>query len=152
MTPDEITAAIANAKSQHRCCTARIDLAVELEKALREPQWEFPCPGDGPHPSYWKTVVTSPQWAAWQKEHARRFHDQRRSLEAERTRLQLSTVTAGGAAPPPVAGGDEHFQEFLKFTVAAENEVLRARVAELEYIKRCYHDLQKRRREDGAKP
>lgn len=36
--------------------------------------WEFECSKNcKPHPSFWKTIVTSPQWAAWGKDISKRF-------------------------------------------------------------------------------
>lgn len=68
--------------------------------------WQYQC-SDGSHPSFWKTVVTSPQWKRWEIEVSRR----------------LSTASA-----LPVFDVDEcqecnwlspeHFQEFLKFCKA----------------------------------
>lgn len=34
--------------------------------------WVFKC-SDGNHNSFWKTVLESPQWKAWQKEQKMRF-------------------------------------------------------------------------------
>jgi hypothetical protein len=36
-------------------------------------RYSMPCPGCGEHPSFWRTVVESPQWQAWMAEQARRM-------------------------------------------------------------------------------
>lgn len=57
-----------------------------------------PCSGckDG-HPSFWKTVIESPQWKLWQKE--QRKNPTRDMAEVE----ELGTISP------------KHFQEFLNF-------------------------------------
>ena len=71
--------------------------------------WQYQC-SDGFHPSFWKTVVESPQWKEWYKEQHKRF--------------KIFTTTGKEL---PVFDIDEsqecgwlgalHFQEFIKFVI-----------------------------------
>jgi hypothetical protein len=72
---------------------------VEMEKE----RWCSPCPGckDG-HPSFWKTVVESPQWELWEKEQVK---NPTRDIDESRE--------CGWMGPG-------HFQEFLAF-ISKEN-------------------------------
>lgn len=57
-----------------------------------------PCQGcKNGHPSFWKTVIESPQWKEWQKE--QRKNPTRDMPEVE----EMGTISP------------EHFQEFLQF-------------------------------------
>ena len=59
------------------------------------------CPGcKGGHPSFWKTVIESPQWAKW-KEYAWKKKLLYDFPEVE----ELGCISPG------------HFQQFLKFTL-----------------------------------
>lgn len=59
--------------------------------------WQ-PCTGckDG-HPSFWKTVIESPQWKKWQEE------------QMKNPTYDISEVEECGIISP------KHFQDFLKF-------------------------------------
>ena len=58
--------------------------------------WEYQC-SDGKHDSIWKTIVSSPQWAAWEMGPA-----QKRGWDADETR-DCNWMSA------------KHFQAFLRF-------------------------------------
>lgn len=79
-------------------------------KSKVDPEYWKPCKGckDG-HPTYWKTVVESPQWLAWEKEVARRMHKQ-----INRDKMfgvfDIDECRECNIISP------EHFQEFMKFS------------------------------------
>ena len=61
---------------------SELALARKEEREKREPLWGIPCIdgnhwgipcGDGNHNSFWKSIVLSPEWKAWEKESNRRF-------------------------------------------------------------------------------
>ena len=70
------------------------------------------CAGckDG-HPSFWKTVILSPQWQLWQKEQKRRFINYANSNKKPENFgiYDMPEVEECGW----ISAG--HFQEFLKF-------------------------------------
>lgn len=57
-----------------------------------------PCSGCGFHPSFWKIVIESPQWAKWKK------------YAEPKMRYDFSEVEGLGIISP------EHFQAFMKYT------------------------------------
>lgn len=64
-----------------------------------------PCDGcKNGHPSFWKTIVESPQWEVWEKEVDRRLHTptMEGAFDVDESR------ECGWFSP-------EHFQAFLKF-------------------------------------
>ena len=60
--------------------------------------WEQKCKGCGHHDSMWKTLVTSPQWLAWEEEQ----RGARQNYDVDECR-ELGVMSAG------------HFQAFMKF-------------------------------------
>ena len=58
--------------------------------------WRFPC-SDGWHDSFWKTVLESLQWKAWQKK------------QQQKMTYDMSEVEELGYI------SQEHFQDFIKF-------------------------------------
>ena len=83
-------------------------------EARRPPQWEIPC-SDGSHPTFWKTVVESPQWLAWENEVARRFHVMVTENVDVLGVFDVDECRECGYISP------KHFQDFLRFTVKKEN-------------------------------
>ena len=79
-----------------------------LPDVCEKARWESPC-SDSTHPSFWKTVVTSFQWAAWQKEQARRFSLLNIHQACNDGVYDMSEVEECGYI------SQEHFQEFLSF-------------------------------------
>src|SRR3990167_2627373 len=71
-------------------------------------RWEYPC-RDGSHPSFWKTVVISPQWKAWRKEQQRRFNLLSKHQACNAGVYDMSEVEECGWI------SSEHFQEFSCF-------------------------------------
>lgn len=73
-----------------------------------------PCSGckDG-HPSFWKTIIESPQWKEWQKEQTRRFRnlEQVGNKMVGETCYDMAEVEELGCISPA------HFADFLKFTI-----------------------------------
>ena len=78
--------------------------------------WTFKC-SDGAHDSFWKTVVESPQWKAWEVQVAKNFSKACRmetwpSGDYQRRRLPIFDVDecreCGWISK-------HHFQAFLKF-------------------------------------
>ena len=79
------------------------------------PGWEWHCGSKRncgcPHSSFWKTVVTSPQWKAWCKEVSRRMH--------EHTVKGHEKYTGCWDVDECACCGwisQEHFQDFMKFS------------------------------------
>ena len=66
-----------------------------------------PCSGckEG-HSSFWRTVTLSPQWARWQVEQTKRFHNWKK---IKKPCYDMDEVCELGV----ISQG--HFQEFLKF-------------------------------------
>ncbi len=75
-----------------------------LEQKEKDRYWEA-CTGckDG-HPSFWKTVVESPEWQLWEKEQSRRFSSQ----EMDDIFDVDECAECGHISP-------KHFSEFMKF-------------------------------------
>jgi hypothetical protein len=70
--------------------------------------YQYAC-SDGFHPSFWKTVTSSPQWQAWYKEQSRRLSELRRNPKAKVAVFDIDESQECGWL------GELHFQEFLKF-------------------------------------
>jgi len=68
----------------------------EISKCWDGQCWRYPC-SDGWHDSFWKTVIESPQWKAWQKEQSRNMTYDMPEVE------ELGYISQG------------HFQDFMKF-------------------------------------
>lgn len=73
--------------------------ACFCDNCLKEYYWQ-PCKGckDG-HPSFWKTIIESPQWKAWRK-----YAWEDRMLYDFGEVEELGIISTG------------HFQAFMKFT------------------------------------
>lgn len=81
--------------------------------------WEYPC-SDGQHSSFWKTVVTSPQWRDWENEVARR------SIEHSKNNDEVYTGCWDVDECRECGWiSQEHFQDFMKFTLTATVQALR---------------------------
>ncbi len=96
-----------------------LGILKQYEEDLRKKFYWSACSGcsDG-HPSYWKTVVESPQWKAWEKEVHKRVHDQLGKDRMEGVYdidecRECGFISAG------------HFQDFLKFIELEKNTNLR---------------------------
>ena len=88
-------------------------------------KWEIGC-SDGPHNSFWKTVVTSPEWQAWEKENSRRMHEEPigNCFDVDECR-ECGWMSV------------EHFKEFIAFTNQKALSSFKAKVEEnLERAKR----------------
>lgn len=70
-----------------------------------ENHWAYRC-SDGDHASFWKTVVSSPAWAAWREEVYRRMseEDYRGAFDIDECQ-ECNWISAA------------HFEAFLDFTV-----------------------------------
>ena len=84
-------------------------------------RWEYPC-SDGFHNSFWKSTVTSPQWAAWQKEQSRRFHLLNKHQSCNVGVYDMPEVEECGWISP------EHFQEFLSFVEKNNTAICEAEI------------------------
>ena len=93
----------------------RLSLSI-LRKDGHEALWEIPCSGDGPHDSFWKSVVTSPQWKAWMK-NGSKLWDIDECYEC-------GWISQG------------HLQAFLSFL---KNEVLKEYLVESTKREQCYY-------------
>lgn len=67
--------------------------------------WHAECDGcPNGHPTFWETVITSPQWIKWEKEVSKRMnkktHDGVWDVDESRETNVIS---------------QEHFQDFIKF-------------------------------------
>lgn len=73
--------------------------------------YNSPCCGCGDgHPSFWKTVIESPQWKKWSKEINRRMKIGKIvNNKFNKSVYDMSEVEELGIISPG------HFQEFLKF-------------------------------------
>ena len=65
--------------------------------SCRSVWYNEPCHGCGFHPSFWKTVISSPQWSKWVK------------YAEPKMIYDFSEVEEMGCISP------EHFQDFIKF-------------------------------------
>ena len=76
-----------------------------------EAQWVFECGACGTHDSFWKTVVTSPQWKLWEKEmHKRLCSDGRpECFDVDESR-ECGWIS------------QKHFQAFLNFLLESEEK------------------------------
>ena len=72
-------------------------------------RWEYPC-SDGSHPSFWQTVITSPQWTLWKKEQEKRFH----FLNLHKPRVSIGVYDMSEVEECGWIS-QKHFQDFLKF-------------------------------------
>jgi len=63
--------------------------------------------------TFYYTVITSPQWKAWQKEQNRRMQTRRKNFKGV---YDMPEVMECGLI------SQEHFQEFLKFVVTTHYE------------------------------
>lgn len=63
--------------------------------------------------SFWETVTKSPQWKAWELEVYRRFREFSRDGEFLEQVYDVDECRECGWI------SDEHFQEFMKFTISA---------------------------------
>ena len=90
----------------------------ERGKKEAEAQWEIPC-SDGSHNSFWKTVVISPEWQAWEKESSRRMHQEPigKCFDVDECR-EVGWMSV------------EHFKEFIAFTNQEPLSSFKARVIE----------------------
>ena len=73
--------------------------------------------------SFWKTIVTSPQWRIWQTEQRRRFDLLNKYQSCNNGVYDMAEVEESGISA-------EHFQEFLKFIKSRE-------YAEIEQAEIC---------------
>lgn len=84
---------------------------AKIKKGWDKNHWEYHCaPGCKLHNSFWKVVVTSPQWEAWEKEQARRFSKWDKTAPVEGVfdvdeSRECNWISAN------------HFQAFLSFVV-----------------------------------
>lgn len=62
------------------------------------------CEGCGHHPTFWKTIVESPQWKLWEKENSKRMN-----AKPIGNCFDLDECRELGVM------GEKHFQEFIKF-------------------------------------
>ena len=76
-------------------------------------RWEWPC-SDGTHPSFWKTLCTSPQWKVWQIEQSHRVSLLNKHQSCNSGVYDMSEVEERGWISP------EHLQEFFKFIQSKE--------------------------------
>ena len=88
-----------------RIFTSEIEKAVS--QAKRRPLWEIPC-SDGKHDSFWKSIVTSPQWKEWEKEVGIRFHKGKDNKVIKGVFDVDECRECGWMS-------QEHFQEFIGF-------------------------------------
>lgn len=72
-----------------------------------ENHWIYYC-ADGIHDSFWKTVVTSPQWVDWEADVAKRFY-------ARHTGSPVENVWDTNECRESGWISYEHFQAFLEF-------------------------------------
>ena len=86
------------------------------------PEYRKPCKGcpDG-HPTFWKTVVESPQWIAWEKQIAKNFHKANVMLDsgkewpsADYQEKKLPIYDVDECRECNVIS-PKHFQAFLRF-------------------------------------
>jgi hypothetical protein len=108
----------------------------EIEKEQNERYWS-PCEGckDG-HPSFWKTVVESPQWKLWQGEQSRRLHLLcQEKLPKNVATYDMPEVEECGWISPG------HFQEFLKFIIRQEEVKLLDAFKQIDLIAMDDHYL-----------
>lgn len=93
-------------------------LLREVEDKCEARRYWSPCEGckDG-HPSFWKTVIESPQWKLWQEEQSRRMHLlAQEKLPKEVEVYDMPEVEECGH----ISSG--HFQEFMKFISSIDKE------------------------------
>ena len=85
----------------------------DLEHLVESLAWWRPCSGckDG-HPGFWKTVVTSPQWVAWEKEVHQRFH---KGVESGAERIVGAWDVDESRECNVIS--PEHFQDFVKWLI-----------------------------------
>jgi hypothetical protein len=77
-------------KRKHKACFC--------DECLKE-IYDQPCGGCGSHPSFWKTVIESPQWKKWQE------YAEPKMIYDFSENEALGIISAG------------HFQEFIKYTI-----------------------------------
>ena len=70
--------------------------------------WQYLC-SDGYHPSFWKTVVESPEWKLWQEEQQKRFHQLATTKNTKIEAFDIDECQECGWISPA------HFQSFIKF-------------------------------------
>jgi hypothetical protein len=68
--------------------------------------------------SFWHTVVTSPQWKAWEKEVSQRLHIQNKILDEEKPGVLPDYCGIWDVAECTECGyiSQRHFQDFIRWT------------------------------------
>lgn len=98
--------------SAKRFLSSALIRAYEAGKKDREPMYTIPC-SDAEHNTFWKSVVESPQWKAWEKESKRRFaatkYEDGKPVEPYELFFDVDECREVGWI------SDEHIAEFFKF-------------------------------------
>ena len=87
------------------------ELINKVEEIIEKERFWSPCSGcEEGHPSFWKTVIESPQWKQWQREQHRRL-DEGKIKDGV---YDMSEVEECGWI------SQKHFQDFINFIIKRE--------------------------------
>lgn len=101
---------IRNQCSDKNCSIYPICLIKELKKT--DNKWNSDCSGcAGGHPSFWKTIIESPQWKKWEKEQSRRWDLLAGNKKVRKGVYDMPEVEECGWL------GEKHWQDFVRFII-----------------------------------